>query len=227
MTEPRRTLTGLGVIFDIDGVLVDSYDAHLESWRRLAIEFGKPITEAQFAATFGMRSREIIHLLFGIDDDATLRRCDDRKEAIYRDLIRDAVPEMPGASNLVRRLFAAGAKIAVGSSGPPVNVDLVCSALKIDDLLAARVTGADVTHGKPDPEVFLLAARRMGIEPTKCVVIEDAPSGVEAAHRARMICVALRGQTSSSEIEQADLVIKTLNYLDGAAIASLLVGKPA
>lgn len=210
-----------GVIFDMDGVLVDSYAAHLKSWRALAREVGVEITELQFAATFGRTSRAIIRELFGVEDAETISQYDDRKEALYRELIRSRVPEMPGARALVASLHEAGFRIAVGSSGPPENVDLVCGELGIDSMLAARVTGADVSRGKPDPEVFLLAAERMGLPPGRCLVVEDAPAGVEAAYRGGMAVIALAGSHEDQALESADCVVQQLDEIDGVLVRRL------
>lgn len=211
-----------GVIFDMDGVLVDSYAAHLESWQRLAEELGAAITEDQFAATFGRTSREIIRELFAVAESDTVARYDARKEALYRDIIRGRVPVMAGAIALVTALHAAGFRLAVGSSGPPENIALVCEDCGLDDMWSARVSGADVTHGKPDPEVFLLAAERIGVAPASCVVIEDAPAGVEAARRAGMRCIALAGTVETKRLWQADLVVDRLDEIDAAMVRKLI-----
>lgn len=208
-----RTMKNLGVIFDMDGVLVDSYAPHLESWRQLASELGETITEEQFAATFGRTSRDIIRQLFGITDDLAVKKMDDRKEAVYRNIIRDHIPAMPGAIELVKSLYAAGWKIAVGSSGPPENVKLVCDGMGWTSMLSGIVTGADVTRGKPDPQVFLLAAERLGLAAQCCVVIEDAPAGVEAAHRAGMPCVGLLGSHNPTALAAAELIVPQLAEL--------------
>jgi beta-phosphoglucomutase len=210
-----------GIIFDIDGVLIDSFAAHLQSWRLLAGEIGATVTEGQFAQTFGRTSRDIIALLFGVSDPAQVRRLDDRKEALYRDLIRGAVPAAPGAVEALRRLHAAGFRLAVGSSGPPENVALVCQELGLDRFLSAKVTGADVQHGKPDPQVFLLAAERMGAEPRACVVVEDAPAGIEAARRAGMHSVALLGTHAATALAQADRVFESLDAITPELVVEL------
>jgi beta-phosphoglucomutase len=212
-----------GVIFDMDGVLVDSYAAHLASWKRLAAELGAAITEDQFSATFGRTSREIIRQLFDVTDRETVARYDTRKEALYRDIIRGRVPVMAGAIELVTTLHQAGFRLAVGSSGPPENIALVCEECVLDSMLAGKVSGADVTEGKPDPEVFLLAAERIGVAPERCVVIEDAPSGVEAAIRAGMRCIALAGTVESTRLGQADLVVNRLDEINAATIRNLFV----
>ncbi len=177
----------LAVIFDMDGVLVDTYHAHYRSWLELAEAEGFHFTEAEFAATFGRTSREIIAHFWGEGrfDDAQIAELDRRKEAAFRRMIETDFPAMPGVGELLRSLHNAGFRLAVGSSGPPENVAMVLDRLEARNLFEAVVTGEDVTRGKPDPEVFLIAAKRLGVPPARCAVIEDAPSGIAAANAAR------------------------------------------
>lgn len=209
------------VIFDMDGVLVDSYRPHLRSWTQLAVEHGLSITKEQFAATFGRTSREILRELFHVREPDVVRRMDDRKEAIYRDLIRGQVPVMPGAVELIISLHKAGYRLAIGSSGPQENVELVVAELGLAAWMSATVNGSDVRKGKPDPEVFLLAAERMGVPPTACVVVEDAPAGVEAARRGGMRSVALVGTHPWEALTAADLVISHLQELTPEVVEKL------
>ncbi|HJS09238.1 MAG TPA: HAD family phosphatase, partial [Pirellulales bacterium] len=190
-------MSGLAAIFDMDGVLVDSYRAHFESWLRLYTELGVDYSEAAFAADFGRTSRDILRRAFGEKlTDAQIRDMDQRKEAYYRDIIRRDFPAMEGATELIDALAADGFLLAVGSSGPSENIALSLEKLARADKFAAVVTGSDVTRGKPDPQVFQLAAERLGVPPSSCVVVEDAPHGVEAARRARMKAIALTGTTT-------------------------------
>ncbi|MBN1341483.1 MAG: HAD family phosphatase [Phycisphaerae bacterium] len=215
--EPR------GVIFDMDGVIIDSGSTHLASWKQLAVENRLEITDRQFWETFGRPSREIIRLRWGADlSDEEVRRLDERKEAIYRELIRGNVPVMPGAVELMRALHADGWRLAIGSSGPPENVRLVVSELGVADLLAATTDASDVRRGKPDPEVFLLAADRMGVAPARCIVIEDAHHGIEAAHRAGMKAVALTSTHPPCQLGDADLVVSRLGDVSPEGLAELL-----
>jgi len=214
-----------GVVFDMDGVLVDSYRAHFDSWRRSARGHGVDMTEAQFAATFGRTSRDIIRRLWpgeaGTDDDVAA--WDRQKEAAYRDILLAKFPEMAGAGALVAALHAAGAAMAIGSSGPPENVAVVMQCLPGAEHIAATVDGTQVTHGKPDPEVFLLAAAKIGVAPADCAVIEDAPAGVEAARRADMIAIAITGTAPRERLaERAHLVVDSLGELSPRRIAELI-----
>jgi HAD superfamily hydrolase (TIGR01509 family) len=183
---------------------------------------GPAIPDERFTAVFGRTSADIITHVFGPKSPAEIKRLDDRKEAIYRELIHGRVPAMPGAVDAVKRLHAAGMKIAVGSSGPPENIELVCHEMGLRPYVSAIVTGRDVQRGKPDPQVFELAASRLGIEPSQCVVIEDAPAGVEAAHRGGMACVALLGSHPLERLKEAEQVIASLALLTPEMVSRLI-----
>ena len=213
-----------GVIFDLDGVLVDSYDAHFASWQMMCRENGLAITREQFAATFGRTSREVIRTLWGEGlSDQRVAELDHRKEVLFRKLCAQGFPAMEGAVELIDELHAAGFRLAVGSSAPPENVELALERLQRRDVFRGAVTGADVTRGKPDPQVFLLAAERLGLPAPLCVVVEDAPAGVAAAHAAGMACVALISTGRSRiELEPADRVVHHLRELDVESFWQLL-----
>jgi len=213
----------MGVIFDVDGVLVDSYRAHFESWLAMARESGFEFTEAQFAATFGRTSRDIIAHLWGQSlSDERIAAMDDRKEALYRQIIAADFPAMDGARELVRALHGAGYLLAVGSSGPPANVATAMDGLDLGVCFQAQVTGTDVTRGKPDPQVFLLAAERLGVPAGRCAVVEDAPAGVQAAKRAGAAAIALTGTAGRGQLADADLVVDSLRDLSPKIIAGLI-----
>jgi len=215
----------LAVIFDMDGVLVDSYQAHFKSWRAVAAEEGLAITEAQFATTFGCTSREIIAALWGEGhyDDEQIAALDDKKEAAFRRIIEADFPAMPGATQLLRSLHDAGFALAVGSSGPPENIELVLDRLEARALFAAVVTGMDVTRGKPDPQVFQIASRRLGVPPARCAVVEDAPPGVAAAKAAGMTSIGFvsTGRTRR-QLSDADLTITSLGELSPEIVRELI-----
>ena len=215
------------VIFDVDGVLVDSWDAHFRSWRDVLREHGLDMSEDEFGRTFGRTSREIIRSFWGDEvDDATARAIDDRKEALYRDLVREAFPVMDGAVALIDALRAAGFVLGVGSSAPPENVVLSLEGLERREAFGAIVTGRDVTRGKPDPQVFQLAAERLGVAPGQCAVIEDAPAGVRAAAAAGMANVALLGTAPRETLLEAGacLTVESLRALTPEVIARLIDG---
>lgn len=213
------------VIFDMDGVLVDSYHAHFESWERGATEIGREMSISQFNRTFGRTSREIIaeHWGQGTLSEAEMFRFDERKESLYREIVAKAFPAMEGAVELIRELHAAGFQLAIGSSGPPENIEMVLGKLGVKSLFHAVVTGRDVTRGKPDPQVFLTAAAKLQIEPGRCAVIEDAPAGIAAAIAAGMTSIALlsTGHTADS-VAAARLTVLSLRELSAKRIAALI-----
>lgn len=213
-----------GVIFDMDGVLIDSYQAHFESWRRMLSDHGLEMTEKQFASTFGQTNRSIIAKLYPDHaDDETIARWGEEKEQAFRELLREDFPEMPGAGDLLRDIHRAGMAIAVGSSGPAENVEAVLQCLDSGELVSVRVTGSDVTHGKPNPEVFLKAAEKLDLEPSRCAVVEDAPAGVEAARRARMAAIALTGTAPREKLaERAHRVVDSLGQISADDIRGLI-----
>jgi beta-phosphoglucomutase len=215
--------TQLAVIFDMDGVLVDSYQAHFESWQRTYGEIGIEYSESAFAADFGRTSRDILRRTLGDElTDDRVKQLDGRKEAIYREILREAFPAMDGAAELLESLAADGFRLAIGSSGPPENVALVLEQLPGAEHFAATVTGADVTRGKPDPQVFLMAAERLSVEPASCAVVEDALPGITAAKRAGMVAIGLTGTLERDELGEADAVVDSLRQLSAERIRALL-----
>jgi len=218
-----------GVIFDMDGVLVDSYQAHWESWRLMAEEIGHSLTETQFRETFGRTTREIIatHWGAGALTAAEIAQFDQRKEHLYRQCVERDFPAMDGAAELIRGLVQAGFHLAIGSSGPPENVALVIDRLGISQEIQATVTGQDVSRGKPDPEVFLKAAGKLGLAPGQCAVVEDAPVGITAANAAGMASIALvsTGHTVESVV-QAKCIVHSLRELTAESIARLIECRP-
>ncbi|MCH7884966.1 MAG: HAD family phosphatase [Planctomycetes bacterium] len=213
----------IGVIFDMDGVLVDSAEAHFQSWRRLGRQQGVQLTQEQFSATFGRQNRDIIPLLFGEVSEPALREMADRKERIYRDLVRANPPIVDGAIDLVVSLHEAGAQLAVGSSGPRANIDLILEAMGVRDQVRVVVSSDDVSRGKPDPQVFSMACDRLGLPSRHCVVIEDAPSGVEAARAAGAHCVAVLMHHSRESLKRAHRVVEKLADLRVADLFSLVL----
>jgi beta-phosphoglucomutase len=219
---PTKCMKLIGVIFDVDGVLVDSARPHFESWKRLGHEIGRDVTDGAFLETFGRQNKDVIAVLFDQHDPDTVVRYGNRKEAIYREIIRGVVPAMDGAVELVRALHAVGCKLAVGSSGPPENVDLVVEQMNIADCFDALITAREVTRGKPDPQVFQLAAKALGLPPARCAVIEDAPAGIAAANAAGAKSVALTGSHPTETLGAADLIVNSLRELSVERLTSLV-----
>jgi beta-phosphoglucomutase len=217
-------------IFDMDGVLVDTYQAHYRSWLELARGEGLDFSEEDFSQTFGWTSREVIARLWGGRrfSQSRIAAMDTEKEAAFRRVIQEEVPLMPGAVALLESLRREGFRLAVGSSAPPENVELVLDWRDLRALFDAVITGADVARGKPDPQVFQLAAQRLGVAPAGCVVIEDAPAGLAAAAAAGMARVGLisTGRTREA-LADADLVVASLGELSPEVLRGLIARRNA
>ena len=200
------------VLWDMDGTLLDSAEYHWLAWRDILHAEGYPITYDEFKATFGQRNDTILRGYFGVGwPDAEVARVGGAKEARYRELVRErGIDLLPGVGAWLARLRAAGWRQAIASAAPRANVEAIVAALDIASFFGAIVAAEDVQRGKPDPHVFLLAAERLGAPPARCVVVEDAPAGIEAAHRAGMRAVGVR--TSHADL-RADIVADTLDQL--------------
>lgn len=221
--KQNNALLRPSIIFDLDGVLIDSAADHLASWQRLAAELGKRVTDRRFRETFGRQNRDAIPMLFG-DGWATaeLDRLSERKERHYRDIATGRIKPVPGAQALVKACADADFNLAVGSSGHPENIEMALRELKILPLFSAVVSGHDVTKGKPDPEVFNIAAWRLDADPMSCVVIEDAPAGIEAAQAAGMKAIALTGNHPQENLKHADRVVDRLDELSPDDLRALI-----
>ncbi len=201
-----------GVIFDLDGVVIDSSAQHEKAWELLAEEIGKPLPPGHFKQGFGKKNQEIIpHLLHWSTEPEEIHRLGERKEEIFRELANEqGVLILPGARELLVALRTAGIPRALGSSTPRSNLAALFSATGLGELFDAVVCGDDVKNGKPAPDVFLLAAERLGFAPADCLVIEDAHVGIEAAHRARMKVLAVATTHPLEELTDADSAVKSL-----------------
>ena len=196
------------VLWDLDGTLVDSAEFHWLSWRDTMAAEGITITYQQFLDSFGQKNDRILPGWLGPGADAErIRRIGDAKEAEYRRLagVHGLTP-LPGAASWVRRLHSQGWQQAIASSAPRENVGVMLHALALDGLFEAIVSAEDVTKGKPDPQVFLAAAGRLGLPPDRCVVVEDAAVGVAAARSAAMKCVGVNREV----VLDADVAVSSL-----------------
>jgi beta-phosphoglucomutase family hydrolase len=198
------------VLWDMDGVLVNTAPFHYQAWRALFASLGRDLSEEEFQRTFGLRNDDILRTVLGETLPERLRELGDCKEELFREAIKGRIAPLPGAVDLVRRLRAAGVKQAIVSSAPRRNVETILEVLALTASFDALVTEDDVQRGKPDPQGYLLGADRVGIAPAACVVIEDAPAGVEAAKRAGMRCIGLAAARRPEELSAADLVVASL-----------------
>ena len=211
------------VIFDWDGVVVDSSAHHERSWEILAAQRGLPLPADHFKRGFGKKNNVIIPDLGWATEPAQVDALAHEKEEIYRSLVREkGIEPLPGVRDLLAALRGAGVPRAIGSSTERANLDCLLDMMGLRLFFDVIVSGEEVVHGKPDPSIFLLAAERLGVAPADCVVIEDALVGIEAARRAGMAVLAvattepleaLRGATAAAP----DLTAVTVDTLRALA----------
>ena len=205
-----------GVIWDMDGTLVDTAELHFAAWSAIAKELNLPFSRPDFAATFGKRNPEILRQLYGNRfSEKEIAELGEKKEEYYRAAARrQGVEPLPGVKALIENLRQAGFKQAIGSSAPRANLDLILRLTELASFFEVLVSMEDTQRGKPDPQVFLVAAERLEVSPRHCVVVEDAVAGVQAAKAGGMKCIAVdfgghHGQAALNSAG-ADLVVKNL-----------------
>jgi HAD superfamily hydrolase (TIGR01509 family) len=214
-------------IFDHDGVLVDSLEFHQLAWLKLGQRTGLPITPEFIHETFGMTNPTILTRLLGDAAAAhDLGRYGDLKEECYRDAARGKIVLMDGVRELLDGLTAAGALLAVGTSGPRPNLELTIETCGLTGRFAGIAALEDIDRGKPDPQVFLVAARKAGVPPARSVVFEDAPVGIQAAKAAGMRAVGVTTTHPAQALWDAgaDEVVERLRGYDVTALVRHLTG---
>jgi beta-phosphoglucomutase family hydrolase len=217
-----------GALFDWDGVVIDSSAQHEESWEMLAQEIGKPLPQDHFVQGFGMKNQVIIpRILRWTNDPEEIHRYSLRKEFLYREIVRErGIQPLPGVKELLGLLEDHGVVCSVASSTHRENIEVIFDAIGLRRYFDAVVTSEDVSHGKPDPEVFLKSAARIGCKPGACVVFEDAHVGIEAARAAGARVIAVATTNPIEKLGMADAAVGSLEEVDWDLFSAVLGGAP-
>ena len=213
--------TNQAVLWDMDGTLIDSEEFHWKSWYLTLQDEGITITREQFLSSFGQRNDSIVPQWLGPSATAErVARVAEAKEITYRNLVRrHGISPLPGVKNWLQWLCREGWRQAIASAAPRENIETVLEVLSATHIFDAIVSGEDVHRGKPDPEVYLLAAEHVGVVPDQCIVVEDAIAGIEGARAAGMRSI---GVSHNGKHLPADLVVRSLDLLDQNAFNILL-----
>ena len=210
------------VIFDWDGVVVDSSAHHERSWEILAAKRNLPLPADHFKRGFGKKNNVIIPDLGWATEPADVDALAHEKEEIYRSLVREkGIAPLPGVRDLLAALEAHGIPCAIGSSTERANLDCLLDLMDLRKFFRVIVSGEEVVHGKPDPSIFLLAAERLAFAPADCVVIEDALVGIEAAKRAGMPVLAVATTNPIDMLDSADAAVADMTQVTLQHLASL------
>lgn len=191
------------VIFDMDGVLVLSEEAHFRSWRDTAASYGVTVSHELFLSCFGRTNPDCIRVMIGEVSPERAYEIAEHKERAYRDIVRSDMPLAPGVRELLTTMRAAGVRTAIGSSAPAENVDLLLDVGRLRPFFSAAVNGSMVARGKPAPDVFLRAGELLAVAPIACAVVEDAPAGILAARAAGMLAVAVATTHTPAQLAEA------------------------
>lgn len=204
MTAKQRPLRG--VIFDMDGVLIDSHTAHLDAWRRFLQTLGHDVAEPELAFILDGRKRgEILRHFLGNCPDSELQEFGRRKERIFRQMQLKVAP-LPGVVALVRQLHSNGTALALATSASRGRARATLAELGLLHCFQAVVTGEDVVLGKPDSAVYRLARQRTGMDSEELLAVEDAISGVLAAVGAGLRCIGVASHESPEKLRTAGAV---------------------
>jgi beta-phosphoglucomutase family hydrolase len=210
------------VLWDMDGVIADTAEYHYRAWQDVLGEKGVSFTKKDFMKLFGQRHDTIIR--FALGDNLTPEEFDaitEKKQSTYRRLVAENIIPLPGAIAMLKALKEHGIKSAIASSAVPENIEVIIRGLGIESYFQAIAWGTEVKEGKPSPQIFLLAAKKLKVRPGNCVVIEDAIAGVAAAKGAGMKCVAVTNSHPKDSLKDADLVVDTLEAVSINDLAQL------
>jgi len=199
------------VIWDMDGVIVDTGDYHFRSWQYAFSRRGVEFTGEDFKHIFGQRNDTIVRKIIGSSvTQMEIDAISNDKEENFRQIVKQGLKPFPGVIDLLGILKEDGIYSAIASSAPLENIQLIINILDIKDYFQTIVYGKEVSEGKPSPKIFLRAAQKLGVEVRRCIVIEDAVAGVTAAKNARMRCIAVTNTHTADSLSGADLVVDSL-----------------
>jgi beta-phosphoglucomutase len=211
-------------IFDMDGVIADNMGCHTKAWEMFLQKYAPGLKIGDVSSKYGMTNSDLMSFVLSRRlTHAEVERYGEEKEKLYRDLYAADMAPLPGLVDFLKELRGSGTRAVVATSAPKSNVHFLLEGLKVRPLFDAVVDAGHVTKGKPDPEIYLTAASRVGCRPDACVVFEDAIAGIEAARRAAMTVVGVATTLPPEKLVGVRLVIKDFRELSLARLNELLV----
>ncbi len=198
----------------MDGVLIDSYKIHKKALELTADEYGFKVKEEEFVSIFGKTSYEGMRSLPYCKDWSRekITEFNDKQDGKFRELFQKDPQYVLGAQDFLRKVYISGISLAIGTSAPKENAEVVMKAINFNGLFRTVVTGDDVKKGKPDPEIYLKCAELLALDPASCLVFEDSIMGIHSAKTAGMKVIALSTTHKKDELKEADFVVR--NFMD-------------
>ncbi len=214
------TLPFKAIIFDMDGTLLESTEADYLAWQRIFERYNQHLDYEKYVTMLGIRSMNVITDFLGFKRAEDVRRILIEKFDCFVEVVNEKpVVSVPFAGEFLKAVANSNLKVALATSSRKEKMNLLLTNLSFIHYFDAIVTGEEVHKGKPEPDIFLLAAERLGIDPIDCVVVEDGPIGVTAAKKAGMKCIAITATTPADRLHEADLVIESY---EGVELSELL-----
>jgi beta-phosphoglucomutase family hydrolase len=202
------------VIFDMDGTVVDTTELEYKAWSRMMREQGVEFTHEEYIKVLGAKGSEIVKKHLDWDEDA-IQEILQNKEKYFKELVAQHGLELiPGVEKVLQDIQQIPLKMALATGASRKKLEFVLEQLPIGQYFDAMITADDTQTGKPDPEVFLNAAKKLGVPPDSCIVMEDARNGAQAAKKGHMICIAITTTRGKDQLPEADLVVNRYEELD-------------
>jgi len=203
------------VLWDMDGVISDSYSFHFAAWQETFAKRGVKLTKEDFTDLFGTRNDFIVRSIMGSEfPERDVKIMVQEKEETFRRKATGSLKPFHGAVRLLKALKKGNFRLGLVSSAPKENIDLVLSELNLAGIFDCIVFGQEVPESKPNPQIYLLAAKKLEVTPNDCMVIEDSPPGVKAAKTAGMKCLAITNTHPRQKLGEADRVVDSLENVD-------------
>ncbi len=208
------------VIFDMDGTLVATTEGDFLAWQKLFLDFGRHLSYGEYFPLLGKKSIDVVKEGLGLDGDVA-QQAMHKKMEYFEDIVKErGIVTMPNAEIFLQEIKDLGIPIALATSSRKMKMKLVMEESGLGKYFSVFVTGEEVTHGKPHPDIFLLAAKRLHVDPAQCLVLEDAVNGVAAAKAAGMKCIAITNTHDDAALAEADLVVNSFSELSVQSVKS-------
>ena len=202
------------MIFDMDGVIVHNDFYHCESWKQFAGSHGFEVSHQEVKSWFGNTNPMILKNLFGENlDKESIKRMSDEKEKLYREIYTGKVEPLIGLAEFLKSAIDHGWTLAIATSAPPENVKFILNETGLGSFFHETTDASEIRKGKPDPEIFLLTAAKIGIDPGNCIVFEDSFYGIEAGKRAGMNVVAVATTHEAVAFTSMEYVIRDFSEI--------------
>lgn len=211
-----------GVIFDMDGTLIHSTEADFQAWRRVCLDYNLDLTWEKYFPMLGMKSVDFVKKFMLLDDELVASVLQAKANYFDDYVAETGIEPVQDVISLLKEIKAQGYKIAIATSSRRYKANTVLNRLSLVEYFDIITTGEEVHNSKPAPDIFLLAADRLGLNPAECIVFEDAATGVKAAKQAGAFTIAITSTHPKEQLQEADLVIEAYDEILGQSLTDFI-----